>query len=199
VAPKKSSLNRSIPSMWCRDQGTLVLRLAVAMASAALLAGCFQPLYGQAPLSSGPAMQAALASVDVAQIDAPAGSNQARIAVELRNAVLFDLTGGAGSIAPTHRLNMKMTTTHSAIIVDPNTGRTEAQITGIDVKYTLTELATGRVVLNATAFARTSSDVPGQQQRFANQRALRDAEERAANVIADQIRSRLSSYLVAGT
>src|SRR5215471_17844029 len=113
------------------------------------------------------------------------------------NAVLFDLTGGAGSIAPTHRLNIKMTTSRSVVIVDINTGRTEDQITGIDVKYTMTELATGRVVLNATAFARTSSDIPGQQQRFANQRALRDAEERAANVIADQIRSRLSSYFVA--
>jgi LPS-assembly lipoprotein len=177
----------------------LALRLAIVMASAAFSSGCFQPLYGQAPLSSGPTMQSALASIDVAQIDAPAGSNQARIAVELRNAVLFDLTGGAGSVAPTHRLNIKMTTSRSAIIVDPNTGRTEAQISGIDVKYTLTELATGRIVLNATAFARTSSDIPGQQQRFANQRALHDAEERAANVIADQIRSRLSSYFVAGT
>jgi len=44
-----------------------------------------------------------------------------------------------------------------------------------------------------------SSDVPGQQQRFASSRARRDAEDRAAKVIADQIRSRLASYLVAGT
>src|SRR5262245_61566246 len=101
--------------MWSRDQRTLVLRLAIAMASAAFSSGCFQPLYGQAPRSSGPTMENALASVDLAQIDAPAGSSQARIAVELRNAVLFDLTGGAGSIAPTHRLNIKMTTTRSAI------------------------------------------------------------------------------------
>ncbi|TMJ31006.1 MAG: hypothetical protein E6G88_06165, partial [Alphaproteobacteria bacterium] len=61
------------------------------------------------------------------------------------------------------------------------------------------ELATGRPVVNATAFARVSSDVPGQQQRFASSRARRDAEDRAAKVIADQIRSRLASYLIAGT
>ena len=133
------------------------------------------------------------------QVDAARGTNDARIAVELRNALLFDLTGGEGSIAPTHRLNIKMTTSRSALIVDPQTGRTEAEVTGIDVKYTLTELATGRPVVNATAFARVSSDVPGQQQRFASSRARRDAEDRAAKVIAEQIRSRLASYLVAGT
>jgi LPS-assembly lipoprotein len=85
------------------------------------------------------------------------------------------------------------------VIVDPQTGRTEAEITGIDVKYTLTELATGRPVVAATAFARVSSDIPGQQQRFARARALRDAETRAAKLIAEQIRSRLASYFVAGT
>jgi LPS-assembly lipoprotein len=37
------------------------------------------------------------------------------------------------------------------------------------------------------------------QQRFAHQRAQRDAEDRAAKVIAEQIRSRLASYFVAGT
>ena len=117
----------------------------------------------------------------------------------MRNALLFDLTGGEGGIAPTHRLNIKMTTSRSALIVDPQTGRTEAEVTGIDVKYILTELATGRPVVNATAFARVGSDIPGQQQRFARWRAQRDAEDRAAKVIAEQIRARLASYLVAGT
>ena len=163
------------------------------------MAACFQPLYGQPPLSGGPTLDSALAAVDVQQIDAPRGSPDARIAVELRNALLFDLTGGQGSIAPTHRLAIKMTTSRSAIIVDPQTGRTEAEVTGVDVKYILTELATGRPVVNATAFARVSSDIPGQQQRFARSRAQRDAEDRAAKVIADQIRTRVASYLVAGT
>jgi len=44
-----------------------------------------------------------------------------------------------------------------------------------------------------------SSDVPGLEQRFANERALRDAEERAANVVAAQIQQRLASYMIAGT
>ena len=44
-----------------------------------------------------------------------------------------------------------------------------------------------------------TSDVPGQQQRFARVRAQRDAEERAARVIADHIRLRLASIVVAGS
>jgi LPS-assembly lipoprotein len=63
----------------------------------------------------------------------------------------------------------------------------------------LTEIATGKVVVTGTTFARVSYDIPGQQQRFARQRGLRDAESRAAKVIADNIRSRLASYFVAGT
>jgi LPS-assembly lipoprotein len=44
-----------------------------------------------------------------------------------------------------------------------------------------------------------SSDYPGQQQRFARVRARLDAEDRAAKVIAEAIRTRLASFFVAGT
>ena len=53
--------------------------------------------------------------------------------------------------------------------------------------------------MTGQTFARVSYDIPGQQQRFARARGLRDAENRAAKVIADNIRSRLASYFVAGT
>ena len=84
-------------------------------------------------------------------------------------------------------------------LVDIATGRTVAEITGIDVTYTLVELATGKVVVNDTSFSRVSSDVPGLQQRFARARAQRDAENRAAGVVADEIKTRLASYMVART
>jgi LPS-assembly lipoprotein len=184
--------------MWSLSIARAV-RAAVAVALAAPLAACFQPLYSQAPLSGGTNLRAALAGIDVRQIPARRGSVDERVAVEVRNALLFDLTGGSGTTSPTHRLNIRMTTSKSALIVDITTGRTVAEVTGIDVSYTLTELSTNRVVVNGTGFARVSSDVPGLEQRFANDRALRDAEDRAANVVAGQIQSRLASYLVAGT
>ncbi|HXW29783.1 MAG TPA: hypothetical protein VEK55_10495 [Xanthobacteraceae bacterium] len=175
------------------------LRAVLVIATAAPLAACFQPLYSQKPLAGGGTMVAALASIDVAQIPAPRGSTEERLAVELRNAVIFDLTGGSGSLSPVYRLNIRMSTSESALIVDIQTGRTVAEVSGIDTSFTLTELATKRVVVNGTAFARVSSDVPGLEQRFANLRALRDAQTRAAGVVASQIQSRLASYLVAGT
>ena len=54
-------------------------------------------------------------------------------------------------------------------------------------------------VVTGQTFARVSFDIPGQEQRFARARGLRDAENRAAKVIADNIKSRLASYFVAGT
>ena len=69
---------------------------------------------------------------------------------------------------------------------------------GLNASYTLTEVATGKVVVTGSAFARVSFDNPGQQQRFANARGQRDAETRAAKVISDSIKGRLASYFVAG-
>jgi LPS-assembly lipoprotein len=54
-------------------------------------------------------------------------------------------------------------------------------------------------VVTGQTFARVSYDIPGQEQRFARLRGLRDAETRAAKVIADNIRTRLASYFAAGT
>src|SRR5260370_4599146 len=102
---KKSSLYRRESSMWSpahRAAPGRLVRSALAIGSAGLLAACFQPLYGQPPLSGAPTLGNALAAVDVQQIDAPRGSGNARIAVELRNALLFDLTGGAARLAPPH-------------------------------------------------------------------------------------------------
>jgi LPS-assembly lipoprotein len=188
--------------MWSYERRAAIGRLvrwAAVFAAAGMTAACFQPLYGEHTEAGGSVLRGRLASVDVAQIPAPQGSPEARIAVELRNALLFHLTGGEGGQAPTHRLNIRMGASKSALIVDVATGRTEAEVTGIDVSYTLTELGSGKVVVNATSFSRVSSDVPGQQQRFARARAQRDAEDRAAKVVAEQIRTRLASYLIAGT
>ena len=191
--------------MWSRSTraagGRLLRWLAVA-AAAALTAGCFQPLYGEHAVGPGtvnPNVRDAFATVDVDQIAAPNGTPEARIAVEVRNNVIWELTGGAGAGTPAYRLGIKMKMSKTAMIVDIATGRTEAEIVGIDVGYTLTEIGTKKVVVNSQTFARVSSDVPGLQQRFAHQRAQRDAENRASKVIAEQIRSRLASYFVAGT
>src|SRR5260370_26725981 len=100
---KKSSLCRREWSMLAPDHRAALGRLvrsALALGSAGLLAACFQPLYGQPPLSGAPTLGNALAAVDVQQVDAARGSNDPRIAVEVRNPLLVDLPGRACRIAP---------------------------------------------------------------------------------------------------
>ena len=92
-----------------------------------------------------------------------------------------------------------MTSTLSDIIVDTTTIRPAIENYGINATYMLTEIASGKQVVSGQTFARVSYDIPGQEQRFARLRGLRDAETRAGKVIADNIRSRLAAYFAAGT
>ena len=174
-------------------------RLGLAFVVAGLVAGCFQPLYGDRSLAGGSGMRDKLSAVDVLPIDAPSGRPEARIGVEIRNALMFDMTGGGSGTSPTHRLKINLIASRQSVIVDIQTTRPDVENYGIDANYILTDLATGKVVVSGQTFARVSYDIPGQQQRFARARGLRDAENRAAKVIADQIRSRLASFFVAGT
>jgi LPS-assembly lipoprotein len=111
----------------------------------------------------------------------------------------FDLNGAAGAIAPTHRLDVTVTPTGVTVSIDPVTGRPQEEIGGVNATYRLVEIATARIVLTDSTFAHVGYDIPGSQQRFAKQRALLDAEDRAAKMAAEAIRNRLASYFVAGT
>jgi LPS-assembly lipoprotein len=171
------------------------------MALAASLGGCFQPLYGETAVTPtpGPNLRTAMSAIDVKQIDAPKGSDEARIAVEIRNALVYALTGGADPLPPTYRLTIRTSSTLADIIVDTTTTRPAIENYGINATYTMVEIGSGRQVVAGQTFARVSYDIPGQEQRFARLRGLRDAETRAAKVIADNIRARLAAYFTAGT
>jgi LPS-assembly lipoprotein len=189
--------------MWWLEQDRIrrfACRLACIAGLGGLAGGCFQPLYGEHSFTpNGPAIGPALAGVDVGQIPAPGGSSESRVAVEARNQLLFDLTGGAAPPPPTHRLAIRMTSNRLSVLVDIASGRPDVEQYGLNVNYTLTEIKTGKPVVTGNTFARVSYDIPGQAQRFARARALRDAENRASKLIADNIRARLASYFVAGT
>ena len=171
--------------------------LAIAVLGA-LTAGCFQPMYAERTATGEPALRERLSAVDVGDI-ATSQVADARLGVELRNGLLFSFTGGGGTAAPTHKLVVRMSTTRTSAIVDLTTARPDIENYGIDVWYELREIATNKSVLRATTFARVSYDIPGQEQRFARIRGLRDAESRATKQIAENISQRVSSFFVAGT
>jgi LPS-assembly lipoprotein len=174
-------------------------RIALALGAAGLVAGCFQPLYGEHSLAGGPGTAERLSAVEVLPIQLPNGSPQGRLAVQLRNDLIFDLTGGSGVNSPTHQLKIQMTAINQQVIVDYRTTRPDVQQYGIAATYSLIDSATGKVVLTGETFSRVSYDNPGQEQRFAGARGQRDAENRAAQVVSEAIRSRLASYFLAGT
>jgi LPS-assembly lipoprotein len=178
--------------------GGKMLRLVAALAIAGLTAGCFHPLYGERSLTGTPAIRGAMAQIDIAQIEATPGTALARLAVEVRNELSFGLTGGSGTLPPTHRLRIVLTGSYSSLIVDPSTARAEYEMVSMDAVYKLVEIATGKEVVDGQATARTSYNVPGQQQRFAMLRGQRDAQSRAAKVIAEQIKNRMASYFATG-
>ena len=177
-------------------------RLAAVVAAASLTAGCWQPLYGTHESVGGVPDSAhfRLAAVDVPAIRAPLGSPVERIAVMMHNALEFDLHGGAGPSAPTHRLVVNVGTTQWTVVINPTNGRPDAQIDSVSAYYQLVEIATGSTVVSDSTFAHVDYDIPGSgEQRFAKLRAQRNAEDLATQVIAERIRNRLASYFFAGT
>jgi LPS-assembly lipoprotein len=189
------------PDSPLRHKARIAARLAAVFAAAGLLAGCFQPVYGdRSAFGSNASILPAMRSVDVATVTTSGLNDRLpRVGGEVRNDLIFALTGGSGGLPATHRLNIRMTASQQQIIVDIDSGRPDTQNYSIDATYTLVDLATGKTVVNGYTFSRVSFNIPGQQQRFAGERGLRDAEDRAAKVVAENIRNRLASYFTAGT
>ena len=171
--------------MWSSRAGFSVPRL-IALFACAALGGCFQPLYGGA---SGTALVADLAAINV--VPAPE-----RVGYYLTKELTFALHGGADVPPPKYNLAVSVHERVTTPLIDTVSGRATAAILGVDIEYQLTDRGTGKVVTAGAAF--TTETYDRSSQRFANIRAARDAEIRAAQVLADQIKTRLAASLRAG-
>ncbi|QOZ74173.1 hypothetical protein XH83_01105 [Bradyrhizobium sp. CCBAU 53351] len=176
----------------------IAARLLAVAALAALTAGCFQPMYAERN-DGTPGLREKLMGVELPPISKPNASREARVGVEIRNALAFKLYGSATGMPPTHRLDIRFTTNRSSLIVSTATGLPTNENLGIDAQYNLIDVATGKSVMSGSTFSRVSYDMPGSYQRFSRNRAVRDAEDRAASEIAENITTRLASFFTAGT
>jgi LPS-assembly lipoprotein len=164
-----------------------------------LTAGCFQPMYAE-HTDGTPDLREKLMGVELPPVtDKSNASRDARVGIEIRNALAFKLYGSATGMPPTHKLVLRFSTSRSSLIVSPATGLPTSENYGIDAQYSLVEIATNKSVMNGSTFSRVSYDMPGSYQRFARSRAFRDAEDRAAHEIADNIQTRLAAFFTAGT
>ncbi len=196
--------------MWWHNllQWRRLFRLAIVLAVTGTSAGCWQPLYGTAPVAGAEGVQDKFAGIDIPPLkvsrvpNGPVGvqgTPDERLAVAMRNALQFDLHNGANTTSPLYTLLVDLSGSQFTAYVDPTSGRPDTQIESVFARYKLVEIATNKTVVNDNAFVHVDYDIPGPQQRFAGQRARRDAEDRAVQVLADTIRNRLASYFVAGT
>src|SRR3954465_361148 len=123
----------------------IAVRLLAVAALAGLTAGCFQPMYAE-HTDGTPGLREKLMGIELPPVDKPNAAREARIGVEIRNALAFKLYGNATGMAPTHRLVLRFTTTPPSLVVDPITALPSSENYGIDAQFNLIEIATNKSV-----------------------------------------------------
>lgn len=150
-----------------------------------VLAGCqVRPLYsaGVATFSGNPAT--GVYSVSINEV-----TN--RYAQEVRNQLIFGLTGGVGEPAnAAYRLELGITkrVINAADVQTQTSGENQPTAGGVVLSsnYVLSDAATGTPVATGTRSVTASFD--RSRQQFAQLRAERDAENRAARELAEVLR-----------
>lgn len=163
-----------------------IVRLPVlaALGLLVLIAGCsVQPLYSSssAPVAGGVSsdVRTRLASIAIDEVDTI-------YAQAVRNRLIFGLYGGAAEpVKPAYHLALGLQMTKLAAVEvdvgDKNSGRASAGTIRIRSNYVLRDDA-GKVVAKGTRTVSSSYDRP--RQEYANLRAERDAQQRAAEELA---------------
>lgn len=166
------------------------LRLAGAALLSAALAGCFQPLYAENSTIGGPALQHRLQDVEIVQI-------QGRIGNDLRNALIYDLSGGAGNpVGAPYQMLIAVDSSTSTALVNTASGLPENQIVRVTANWRLIKAGDPKKTPLKEGAASGSATTDTSAQRFANYAAARDAEARAGRMVAEQIKAQLAAYFL---
>lgn len=165
----------------------LVVACGMLLAVSLAVSGCggLQPLYGTTS-STGNSVASALAEVEVTPIPG-------RVGQQVRNELIFKTTGGDGrSEAPLYRLQIVLKETAASELVDRDAD-VGAVVYGLTSDYQLIRVADNTVLHQGRAVARAPYDKV--KSIFADIRARRDAEDRAARSLADSIRTQVAAVL----
>jgi LPS-assembly lipoprotein len=158
----------------------MMRRLAFAFASLTLSACGLHPLYGGG--ASSP-LGATLRSVQVASIPGQSGWF-------MRNK-LVDRLGEWGGGTPEYRLDVTLDDNITSFGIRGDRAATRERRT-LRARYQLVSLATGTVVLDATAGSDAGIDIVSSE--YATVAAEQTALEELSDAVADQIVARLSLY-----
>ena len=164
-----------------RSNGRRALRLSILAAPLAL-AGCLQPLYG----TLGPGgLENELQAIRVEPI-------VDRVGHYVENELVFGFNGSRIEAPAKYRLIVVLKERVQTPIVDTVTFRTTSATLVTDAEFQLIPIAGGPPIYKSNAFVAASYD--RFSQRISNVRAARDAEQRDARVLADNIRTQVAAF-----
>lgn len=176
--------------MWSSDKALGRLLAATLTVSAALpLGGCIEPMYG--PIGGGIDSAPLAAELQAIEVDEIPG----RVGHYLRNELIFGFNGTGSTVQPRYRLSIALRERVQTPIIDTVTGRATSATVIADADYRLVSLPEKTEVTSGKALGVASYD--RFSNRYANVRAARDGEIRNAKVLADSIRTRVSTVLAA--
>ena len=154
---------------------------AFLLLAALALSGCgLHPLYGGGESSS---VVQGLRGIEVGKIPGQVGW--------LTRNALVDRLGGEGGGARRYRLEVELDDNITGFGIRGDAATTRERRT-LRARYRLVELATGAVVLDATAGSDAGIDVVSSE--YATVAAEQSAAERLVVVVADQIVARLATF-----
>lgn len=180
-------LARTFPATAWRRAGRLARGGLFALTLGALAAACtVQPVY--MPIANGPNVAADLSAISIEEVND-------RVAQQVRNNLIFGFTGGGKAAPARYDLAMRVTSRETRLGFERDETAPAYSVT-VTVTYELKDLSTGKVVLRSLNRGVASYD--RSNQAFANQRARIDAEDRAAQAVADDIQLRLAAALATG-
>lgn len=162
---------------------TALLAILALTALTGLTACQFQPLYatGAGTIAN---TSTALTSIAVAEVDT-------RAAQQVRNHLIFLLSGGSTPVTPTHEVRLRVSKANSTLASkvttasDQQIGSTAGTVT-VTVSYEIYDFASKEITHSGRRNASASYDRTSQS--FAATRAERDAVNRAAREAAEQVR-----------
>jgi LPS-assembly lipoprotein len=156
------------------------------LGSALALAGCgssgFQPLYATG--ASGP-VSARLAELDIAPIPG-------RVGQRIRNELVFDRSSAGEARAPSKRLEVKLTESMLTTLVQAD-GNSTGQTYQVEAVFRIVDSATQKPEYEGRSIARANFE--RFESVYANVRGKEDAENRAAQTIANDIKTRVAVHL----
>lgn len=166
-----------------------------AFAAAIVLSGCqIRPLYGTSTTgdfgAQSSTVAAELAAIDLDSISAQFAQEEATRV--LYNELTFKLERGAGSAGKKYRLEVLVDVNTAAVAIEQFADVPSAFTITMNSTFVMSDIQTDETLTTGRTFRSASFDFS--DQRFANQRALRDAQERVAKAVADDIATRLAGY-----